>query len=352
MALSTETRWLIDNLSTALFLFDRDLKLCAINTAGESLLSLGARQIMGQRVDELLKNSAITSAAQRALFTGHPLTERDIELHATGQAPINADCIVTPLAEVQYVLGVMLEIINTDAQRWIRREETLIAQQNISRALIQGIAHEIKNPLGGIRGAAQLLERELSKASHREYTTLIINEVDRLRTLLDRMGEPNGLPQRRMINIHEVFEHIRGLVEAEAPAGIVVKRDYDPSLPEVLADRDHLIQALLNIVRNAVQAMGNSGQILLRTRSQRQLTVGLKRHKLVARMDVVDNGPGIPPELKDNIFYPLVTGRAEGTGLGLSIAQSLIHKQGGLIGFCSEPGETIFTVWLPIESSI
>lgn len=352
MVLSTETRWLIDNLSTALLLFDRDLRLCAINTAGESLLSLGVRQIMGQTVNELLKNSAITSAAQRALFTGHSLTERDIELHATGQAPINADCIVTPLAEAQYVLGVMLEIINTDAQQWIRREETLIAQQNISRALIQGIAHEIKNPLGGIRGAAQLLERELSKASHREYTTLIINEVDRLRTLLDRLGEPNSLPQRCMINIHEVLEHIRGLVEAEAPAGIVVKCDYDPSLPELLADRDHLIQALLNIVRNAVQAVGNSGQILLRTRSQRQLTVGLRRHKLVVRVDVIDNGPGIPAELKDNIFYPLVTDRAEGTGLGLSIAQSLIHNQGGLIGFRSEPGETIFTVWLPIESSI
>ncbi len=350
MTLSVETRWLIDNLSTAVLLFDSDLRLRGINPAGETLLSSSARQILGQRVEELLRNSALANAVQRALLTGHTLTERDIELHIPGQEPINIDCMVTPLSEAQHSSGVLLEMINADAHRRIIREETLQAQQNITRALLRGIAHEIKNPLGGIRGAAQLLERELNKAHHKEYTTLIINEVDRLRTLLDRMLGPSSLPRRNLLNIHEVLEHVRGLVEAEAPATILVKRDYDPSLPELWADRDQLIQALLNIVRNAVQALGNSGQILLRTRSQRQFTVALKRHKLVVRVDVMDNGPGIPPEIKDDIFYPLVTGRAEGTGLGLSIAQSLIHNQGGLIEFCSEPGETIFTVWLPIEN--
>lgn len=351
MILSAETRWLIDNLSTAVLLFDSDLRLRAINPAGESLLSSSARQILGQEVDELFKNSALAYAVQRAILTGHSLTERDIELQVTGQEPINIDCMVTPLIEAQHPSGVLLEMINADAHRRIIREETLQAQQNISRALIRGIAHEIKNPLGGIRGAAQLLERELNKAGHKEYTALIINEADRLRALLDRMLGPNSLPQRNLINIHEVLEYVRGLVEAEAPASILVKRDYDPSLPELWADQDQLIQALLNIVRNAVQALDGSGEILLRTRSQRQFTIGLKRHKLVVRIDVIDNGPGIPPEIKDDIFFPLVTGRAEGTGLGLSIALSLIHNQGGLIEFCSEPGKTMFTIWLPIEDS-
>jgi two-component system nitrogen regulation sensor histidine kinase GlnL len=350
MILSPETRWLIDNLSTAVLLFDTDLRLRTINPAGETLLSLSARQILGQRVDELLKNSALADAVCRALLTGHAWIERDIELPVGGQEPVIIDCTITPLAGAQYPSGVLLEMINADTHRRIIREETLQAQYNITRALIRGIAHEIKNPLGGIRGAAQLLERKLGKASHREYTTLIINEADRLHVLLDRMLGPSSLPQRDCINIHETLEHVRGLVEAEAPATILIKRDYDPSLPEFWADRDQLIQALLNIVRNAVQALGDCGEIVLRTRSQRQFTIGSKRHKLVMRVDVIDNGPGIPPEIKDDIFFPLVTGRAEGTGLGLSIAQSLIHNQGGLIELYSEPSKTIFSIWLPIEN--
>ena len=230
-----------------------------------------------------------------------------------------------------------------------------MAQHQAARAVVRGLAHEIKNPLGGLRGAAQLLERELSDESLKEYTRVIIGEADRLRNLVNRMLGPNTLPQKALINIHHVLERVRSVVLADTPVGALnaapgvrIIRDYDPSIPDFQADRDQLIQAVLNIVRNAVQAVGDTGDITLRTRIQRQATISQQRYKLAVRIDIVDNGPGIPTDMLENIFYPLVTGRPEGTGLGLSIAQSLINQHQGLIECTSRSGQTIFTLLLPL----
>jgi two-component system nitrogen regulation sensor histidine kinase GlnL len=233
----------------------------------------------------------------------------------------------------------------------MNREEHLINQQNIARILIRNLAHEIKNPLGGLRGAAQLLEQEFSDDNLKEYTQIIIGEADRLRNLVDRMLGPMSLPVCGEINIHEVLERVRSLVLAESGSGIHMEQDYDPSIPPLTGDTDQLIQAVLNVVRNAVQALENEGVITLRTRIQRQCTIGHKRHKLVVRLDVIDNGPGISEDRLEEIFYPMISGRIDGTGLGLSIAQALISQHGGLVECQSRPGETIFTLLLPLEKT-
>jgi two-component system nitrogen regulation sensor histidine kinase GlnL len=262
---------------------------------------------------------------------------------------MTVDCTVTPISEPQHK-ELLVELLHVDRHLRIIREENLLAQHQATRALARGLAHEIKNPLGGLRGAAQLLERELNNEALKEYTGIIIGEADRLQNLVNRMLGPNTLPQKRLINIHQVLEHVRSLVSAEAPPGVHIVRDYDPSIPELNADPDQLIQAVLNIVRNAVQAVGDHGEITLRTRTLRQYTIGQRRHKLVIRIDVIDNGPGIPPDMMESIFYPMVTGRPEGTGLGLPIAQFLISQHGGLIECASRPGFTTFTLLLPLES--
>ena len=219
---------------------------------------------------------------------------------------------------------------------------------------MRGLAHEIKNPLGGIRGAAQLLSRELHEPSLRDYTDVIIEEADRLRNLVDRMLGSNKLPSLSMTNIHEVLERVCSLVDLESQGRITLVRDYDPSIPDVLIDREQMIQAVLNIVRNAMQALASQndlhlGRITLRTRTLRQFTIGHTRHRLVCKVEIIDNGPGIPPELQDTIFYPMVSGRADGTGLGLAITQNIISQHQGLIECESHPGHTVFALFLPLE---
>jgi two-component system nitrogen regulation sensor histidine kinase GlnL len=218
-----------------------------------------------------------------------------------------------------------------------------------SRLMIRQLAHEIKNPLGGLRGAAQLLDRELQSETLHEYTNVIITEADRLAALVDSMAGPNRPTVKSSINVHELCEHVYHLLRAEARAGVVVDRDYDPSLPSAMLDRNQIIQALLNVARNAMQALGEkAGRVTLRTRALSNVSIGSARHRLVASVQVEDNGPGVPPELRTSIFYPLVTGRANGTGLGLAVAQDLVTRHGGLIEFESEPGRTVFTLLLPL----
>ena len=226
-----------------------------------------------------------------------------------------------------------------------------MSQQNTARLLVRGLAHEIKNPLGGLRGAAQLLDLELHEPELKEYTQIIIAESDRLQGLMDKMLGPNKLPNKQALNIHEVLERVRQLVQVEASGGLTVRYDYDPSIPEIQADKDQLIQAILNIARNAAQAMDGKGEIMIKTRIHRQMTIGRKRYKLTVKIDIIDYGPGIEADMLNQIFYPMITGRAEGTGLGLSIAQALINQHNGLIEYHSEPGHTVFSIFLPVESS-
>jgi two-component system nitrogen regulation sensor histidine kinase GlnL len=217
--------------------------------------------------------------------------------------------------------------------------------------LLRNLAHEIRNPLGGLRGAAQLLEHELPQVNLREYTQVIIKEADRLQSLMDRLLVPHRVPKYEPTNVHEVLERVRSLLLAESPKGVMVRRDYDTSLPELIGDREKLIQAVLNIARNAVQAMQGQGQITLRTRAERQVTLAKKRYRVAIKIQIIDNGPGIPTDIRDRIFYPLVSGREGGSGLGLTLAQTFITQHHGMIECDSQPGHTCFTIMLPIETT-
>ncbi len=344
-------RRILDNLNLAVLLFDRQLNLTYLNPAAEVLLAASARQVRGVNLKDLLSGEhELVRSCLQTLRSGHPFTEREVSLMLANGRHLTADCTVTPLQEAHQPSELLMELQRVDRQRRILREENLLAQHQASRALVRGLAHEIKNPLGGLRGAAQLLERELHNEALKEYTGIIIGEADRLQNLLNRMLGPNALPHQRNINIHQVIERVRTLTAAEAPPGVRIVRDYDPSIPEFSADPDQLIQALLNIVRNALQAVGQEGQIILRTRTVRQVTLGHQLHKLSIRIDVIDNGPGIAPDMLENIFFPMVTTRADGTGLGLPIAQALVNQHHGLIECSSQPGKTAFTIFLPLET--
>ncbi len=346
------SRRVVDNLTTGVVVLDRQLRTVTMNPAAEMLFALSVRQALGMHVSDLALGAEALAAGMRRCLDGlHPsYTERGLALTLPGDHLITVDCTVTPLVEGERVVELLVELVQVDRQLRISREEALIAQHTTAQALVRNLAHEIKNPLGGLRGAAQLLEREFPDDRLKEYTRIIIHEADRLRALVDRMLGPTRSPRRVDVNVHEVLERVRSLMLVEGVGGIRIVRDYDPSIPALSGDPDQLVQAVLNIVRNAVQALDGRGTITLRTRVQRQFTIGHKRHKLVVRLDIVDNGPGIPPEIGERIFYPMITGRAEGTGLGLSIAQSLISQHGGLIEHTSRPGETVFTLLLPMAT--
>ncbi len=351
MKQSDPAQRILENLNIAVLLFDEALHLKYINPAGEVLFDISARHLLGQSADHIWpQDPDFTRALQRSHASGHPYTEREVQLSLPNQKQITVDLTVTPLRESMQADELLLELQPMDRHLRIAREENLLDQYHTTRTLVRGMAHEIKNPLGGLRGAAQLLEQELDDEELREYTRIIIGEADRLQNLLNRMLGPNTLPRKRRINLHEVLERVRSLVQAELPPGISLARDYDPSIPELMADPDQLFQALLNLVRNAMQSLGEHGHITLSTRTQRKYTIGHKLYRLVARIDVMDDGPGIPPDMMKSIFYPMVTGRHDGTGLGLPIAQSLVNQHGGLIECTSRPGETVFSIILPLES--
>ncbi len=342
---------ILENSNIAVLLFDGALRLLYLNPAAEMLLALSARRAQGMAAEGLFAQAETFVAGLRgALSDNHPFTERELVLHLPFEHAVTVDCTVTPLADPEQGEALLVELAQVDRQLRIAREELLLTQQDVTRDVIRGFAHEIKNPLGGLRGAAQLLEHELESAELREYTAIIVGEADRLTNLVNRMLGPISAPQKQRISVHELLERVRQLVRREAPEGIALLRDYDPSLPDLYVDPDQLIQALLNLVRNAVQALDSEGQITLRTRIQRQVNIGPQRHKLVASIEVVDDGPGVPEEMIDKIFFPMVTGRSGGTGLGLPIAQELINRHQGLIEFHRRDGETVFTILIPLES--
>lgn len=344
-------RRILENSSTTILVFDADMRLSYLNPAGEMLFAISISRAHGNDLTSFFKDSEeFAASAVQAMQTNHPFTERELVFQLPHGRKITADCTVTPLQGIDREAALLIELSQIDRQLRIAREESLLAQHNATRDVIRGMAHEIKNPLGGLRGAAQLLESELETNELKEYTSIIIQEADRLQNLLNRMLGPNTLPQKEHINIHEQLEHVRQLVSNDIPPQVQIIRDYDPSVPDLYADPDLMIQAVLNLVRNAAQAIGGEGKIILRTRVQRQITIGPRRHRLMACIEVIDDGPGIPPDMLDKIFYPMVTGRAEGTGLGLPIAQALINQHDGLIECTSTPGNTVFTILIPLET--
>ena len=347
-------RLLLDNLTTATLLLNAELRLEYMNPAAEMLLAVSGQRSHGQFISELFTESTeALSSLRQAVEQAHPFTKREAQLTSLTGQTITVDYAVTPILNQGQTL-LLLEVHPRDRMLRITKEEAQLSKQETTKMLVRGLAHEIKNPLGGIRGAAQLLARELPEEGLRDYTNVIIEEADRLRNLVDRMLGSNKLPSLAMTNIHEVQERVCSLFEAESQGCITLVRDYDPSLPDVLVDREQMIQAVLNIVRNAMQAISSQnelrlGRITLRSRALRQFTIGHVRHRLVARVEIIDNGPGIPPELQDTLFYPMVSGRPDGTGLGLAITQNIISQHQGLIECESHAGHTAFSIYLPLE---
>ena len=257
------------------------------------------------------------------------------------------DCRVSPVDIGDATL--LVEMTDVTRRSQITRENALLIQHGAGRQMIRQLAHEIKNPLGGIRGAAQLLERQLGDPELREYTDVVISETDRLAGLVDTLLGPGGPPNKQAVNVHELLEYVVRIIEAEDPRRFKIRRDYDPGLPEIDLDRDQMVQAFLNLVRNAASALDGLGTMTLRSRAVTNFTIGDTRHRVIASIEIEDDGPGIPFELQDSVFYPLVTTKPDGTGLGLPAAQELISRHGGLIEFESRPGRTVFFVRIPLQ---
>lgn len=346
---------ILDSLITAVIVLDADLNVYGFNNSAEMLLGISSEQVVGRPISLCFSDmDNEVEAFCETLCTKSNFTMRRARWRLHNHSEITVDYSVTPSPDLD---AIIIEVQPLDRLLRISREEAMIATQETSRNLIRSMAHEIKNPLGGIRGAAQLLARELDNCDvedFEEYTGIIIDETDRLRNLVDRMLGPHRLAKREPTNVHEVFEHVMTVLRAETDNRLRFIRDYDPSIPEVPGDKELLIQATLNIARNAVQVLQENdleadGQIVFQTRVQRRYTIGRQQYPLVTRMSITDNGPGIPSDLIEDIFFPMITGRAEGTGLGLAIAQNLISQHHGTIECTSVPGQTEFSIFLPLD---
>ncbi|MCC6658487.1 MAG: nitrogen regulation protein NR(II) [Rhodocyclaceae bacterium] len=336
----------LDLLSSAVILLDGGLVIQYLNPAAENLFAISARQLLHRPLAQLLgEPPGLAAALDNALANNWSYTGQNLTVHRHGAQPLHLDCTVTPVEAGRTRL--LLEFRPLDTQLKTAREERLAEQQQANRELIRNLAHEIKNPLGGIRGSAQLLERELSSPQLHEYTQVIIKEADRLQELMHRLLSSHRLMQPQPVGIHEILERVRALIQAEFP-DVALRRDYDTSLPDVTGDREQLIQAILNIVRNAAQALEGRGEIVLRTRALRQVTLAKRRYRLALELQVIDDGPGIPETIREQMFYPLVSGRPGGSGLGLTLAQNFIQQHHGSIEVDSRPGRTCFTVMLPL----
>ncbi|MBU3019268.1 nitrogen regulation protein NR(II) [Paraglaciecola agarilytica] len=353
MPFKMKTDTLLDNLSTAVILLDEKLVIVEANHAAQAMFERSLNLLLDCPIKQFIADASLDFVRfTQGMQHGEGYSDGDVQISFTDGRHTHADVTVTCLHTADGVT-LLLEMRLIEQQKKISQETQQWAQQQAARELIRGLAHEIKNPLGGIRGAAQLLEKELPSADLQEFTTMIIEQSDRLRNLVDRLLGPNSRPNFQNHNVHRVLEKVITLVQLDLSHDIVIERDYDPSIPESIIDQDMVQQAVLNIMRNSVQALMHSGQsdgkINVVTRIERQVTVHGERHPLVMRISLVDNGPGIPSELKDTLFYPMVTGKKEGTGLGLSIAQTLIDHHKGKIDVESWSGHTEFTLYIPIN---
>jgi len=311
---------IIDNLHSAVIVIGDNLQIMCINPAAELLFNISNTRASKKNIRDLIINQhEFFDRLERSLISAHPYTVYDDELRLHNHTNIDVDYSVSPIQYLSKGQFLLLEFIRLKTHHQISHEESILSQYEASKSLLRGLAHEIKNPLGGIRGAAQLLERELDDNDTKQFTQIIIQEADRLKNLLDRMVGPKDIPTKTEINIHKALEHVRQLVIAENNQ-LKISADYDPSIPELHADE-----------------------------AMRNCKIGSRTHSLVAKISIEDNGSGVSKELQEKIFMPMITGHAEGTGLGLSIAQSLAQQHDGLIEFISRPHRTIFTISLPIN---
>ncbi|KAA8725620.1 MAG: nitrogen regulation protein NR(II) [Ewingella americana] len=337
---------ILNSLINSVLLLDDELAVHYANPAAQQLLAQSSRKLFGTPLPELVGYFSLNIELMREnLQAGQGFTDSEVTLVVDGRAHV-----LSLTAQALPEGFILVELAPMDNQRRLSQEQLQHAQQVAARDLIRGLAHEIKNPLGGLRGAAQLLSRALPDPALLEYTKVIIEQADRLRNLVDRLLGPQRPSQHVTQSIHQVAERVCQLVSMEKPDNVELIRDYDPSLPELAHDPDQIEQILLNITRNALQALGEEGgTITLRTRTAFQITLHGVRYRLAARIDIEDTGPGVPAHLQDTLFYPMVSGREGGTGLGLSIARSLIDQHSGKVEFNSWPGHTEFSVYLPIR---
>lgn len=344
---------MLDALSTAVIVIDRHFLIASVNPAAESLLGVSAARAARRPLLELIgDNDEFREVLCRVLSSGQPYaSEMTLPPNEVNADERLVDCRVSAAGGDEEPVALLVEMTDVTRRSKISRENALLIQHGAGRQMIRQLAHEIKNPLGGLRGAAQLLERQLETDEQREYTTVIISEADRLAALVDTLLGPGGPPDKQAVNLHELLEYVLRLVEPERGPRLRVSRDYDPGLPTIEVDRDQMVQAILNLVRNALAALDGQGNLVLRTRAVMNFTIGDTRHPVVASIEIEDDGPGIPPELQDSVFYPLVTSRPDGTGLGLPAAQELISRHRGLIEFESRPGRTVFQVRIPLSTT-
>ena len=344
----------LDLLATAVVALDDGFVVRYANPAAENLLDTGARSMMGQGFAALFAESAeIERTLAEAVKTHWDYSAQVVTYLRPGREQLPLSCVVTRIDAPGIPL--LVELRPIEQQLRLAREERMVSEQQANRELIRNLVHEIKNPLGGLRGSAQLLERELDKPELKEYTQVIIKEADRLQALMDRLLTPHRAPRVTPVNIHEVLERVRSLILAEFPAAVEIQRDYDPSVPDILGDKEQLIQVVLNIARNAAQALTSSsghaeheGTITFRTRAVRQVTIVRHRYRLALELQIIDDGPGVAEQIRDRIFNPLVSGRDGGSGLGLSLAQTYVQYHRGVIECDSRPGRTVFTILLPL----
>lgn len=344
---------ILNDLNTAILSLDHELRLCFINPAAEALLELSAKRSPGHTIAELIPAaSSMETILYDTLQTGQQYTQRKAEIQLLSGTQITVDFTISPSSEENRP-RLLIEFYPMDRYLRIDRDAILQEQQEITRTMIRGLAHEIKNPLGGIRGSAQLLQDELQDPGLHEYTNIIIQETDRLVGLVDRLLGPHKVRKFQLANIHEVLDRVCKLTELESDPPLKLTRDYDPSIPEISMDTEMMLQAILNIARNAMQSLESipDAEIRIVTRTERQFTIAAIRHRNVLRIDIIDNGPGIAESIKEFLFYPLISGRANGTGLGLSVAHSIIHQHHGIIEFDSQPGCTRFTIIIPLENN-
>ena len=344
-------RTILDNMHSSVLVVNQDLTIEYMNPSAEMMFQISHTRAKHRPIQDLIIDEPdFFSRLSSSLQTQHPFSAFEDDLAVrTGQS-LAVDYMASPITYGDSGHCLLLEFVGRGRHRKMAHEKHLLNQNEASRSLLRGLAHEIKNPLGGIRGAAQLLERKFDNDQDREFTHVIIREADRLKQLVDRMLGPRDIPNKGQLNIHQILEHVRNLVRVEADH-VRFTTDYDPSLPDIYGDESMIIQALLNITRNAIKEVSADGKITFKTRPFRNYTIGENTYPLVAKIDIIDNGPGIPEELKEKLFLPMVTGHAEGTGLGLSIAQTLINQHNGLIEFASSPGHTVFSLLLPLNTT-
>jgi len=332
-------------------LLDEHLLIVGLNPAAENILGISQQRARGHSLLQLVDDEPeMGDILTRVVATGdHYANEMRLAPTEVHNDERIVDCRVSPITLDKACL--LVEITDVTRRSQISRENALLIQHGAGRKMIRQLAHEIKNPLGGIRGAAQLLERQLDDAELREYTDVVISETDRLAGLVDTLLGPGGPPNKQPVNVHELLEYVVKIIAAEDQRNISIRREYDPGLPTIDLDRDQMVQAFLNLVRNAAAALDGQGSLTLRSRAVTNFTIGDVRHRVIASIEIEDDGPGIPADMQDSVFYPLVTSRPDGTGLGLPAAQELISRHSGLIEFDSRPGRTVFFVRIPLDQA-